>query len=347
VTPLGRLKPWLSVALGLAFVGLGVWYVGAYWEDFAILGRLGTATLLEILGTVLVYLALGGYLLDTFLRRYGVALPWYRWFGLYVTMTVGNILTPVRGGTGMAAIYLRSAHGLSLSRYAMVLLGTYIGGAIINAATALVGMGISYWTSGWFNAIVVVAAVVVLAGGLVTLFIPNLRPSARWGWTYVVRAVNGWHELVRDRRLLGKVLGISVVMNLVHVGTYWLTYRGLGLPVSPEAVLTIVSMGNIASMISLTPASLGPYDVVLVSLPTTFGLTGPEAMAALLVMRAAHLAVTFALAGMLGFTLRTRGGVAPPDSGPLRQDPDRRTPPSGAGGPACPPVEVPPGRPPR
>lgn len=311
---LAKIRPWISVGLALTVIGLGAWYVVRHFADFAILGRLGTVSLLAILATVFVYMLLGGHLLNLFLRRYDVALPWYRWLGLYATMSVGNMVTPVRGGTGIGAVYLKSVHGLTFSRFAMVLVGTYVGAAIVNAVLGLGGMGISYAATGWFNPTAVGGAAVVLVGGLATFFIPNLRPSERWGWTYAVRAINGWHQLVGDRRLLANVLAVQLAMNLVHVGTYVLIYRGLGLDMPVAAVVTIVSIGTIASMIALTPASLGPYDVVLVALPTTFGLTGPEAMAALLVMRAVHLAGTLALAGIFGFALRTPAG--PPLSPP-------------------------------
>jgi len=307
-----RIKPWISVAVAVVLVGLGCWYVAGHWEDFAILRRLGPLSLFGIVGTTAVCLVLGGYLLNTFLRRYGVALPWYRWLGLYVTMSVGNIVTPLRGGTGMGAAYLKLAHGVTLSRFGLVLLGASVAAALVNAVLALIGIGLSYASSGWFNPAAAGAAVAVLAAGLVALVAPNPSPSERWGWKYVAKALNGWHELIQDRRLLAKVLVITLALNLVHVGTCWLIYRALDLAVGPEAVLTIVSLSTIASIVALTPASLGPYDAVVIALPTTFGLTVSEAMAALLVVRGATLATTLALAGLFAFTLRAPGPCEPP-----------------------------------
>jgi uncharacterized membrane protein YbhN (UPF0104 family) len=311
----GRLKSYLPLALALVFVALGVWYVVAHWDDFAILGRLDVTSLLAIVATAMVYLVLGGWLLDTFLRRFGVALPWYRWLALFVMMTVGNIVTPVRGGTGLAAAYLKTAHGLQLTHFALVLAGTYIGGVIVNTAMGLVAIAISYATTGWFNPWVTGVAAAGLAGGLALFFIPAPKPSERWGWRLVVKAIAGWHELIRDRRLLARVLLLSLVMNLVHIGTYWLTYRSLGLGIGPIETATIVSMGNLGSMISLTPASLGPYDVVVVTVAMTFGLSGPEGTAALLVVRVVHLAVTFALACVFALCLRAPRNK-PTDGGP-------------------------------
>jgi len=310
----GRLRPWISVAVGMLVVGLGAWYVVSHWEDFTVLGRLDPLSLLGIVGTVIVYLVLGGVLLNTFLRRYSLVLPWYRWLGLYVTMSVGNILAPLRGGTGMGAAYLRLAHGMKVSRFALVLLGTSVAAALVNAVLAMVGMGLSYARSGWFNLPAVIAAGLVLAAGGVTLIIPNPAPSQRWGWKVVVKALNGWNALIQDRRLLAKVLLITLALNLVHAGTFLLIYRALGLAVGPEVVLTIVSLGTVASMVALTPASLGPYDAVLIALPTTFGLTVSEALAALLVFRGAMLATTLALAGPLSFTVWSPGSSGPPSS---------------------------------
>jgi uncharacterized membrane protein YbhN (UPF0104 family) len=302
-----RLKPWIPHLVALALVALGAWYVVRNADDFAVLGRLSPARVALIALVFAAGCAVGGFQLNLFLRRYGVALPWYRWLGLYFAMSVGNIVTPLRGGTGMAALYLKTVHGFALARFAAVLVGTYVGAALVNAVLALAGMALCRQATGWFSPAPVVLAAAVLTGCVAALLVPNLRPSEAWPWRWVVRAVNGWHELFGQRSLLWKVLLTTLGQAAAQTIGFVLIYDALDLAPSggAAAVLTIVSMSTIASMISITPASLGPFDAVLLALPLAFGLTVEQTAPTLVVFRGISLATSFLLAGVFAPALRS------------------------------------------
>ena len=314
---LSKIKPWISVIVVLILVGLGALYIFRHLEDFAILRRVGVVSLFPVLAFAVLALFVGGFQLNLFLRGYGVALPWYRWFGIYMMMTIGNTVTPVRGGTGMCAVYLKSVHGLNYGRFAMVLLGTYVLSALVNSALSLVGIGAAYVTQGWFSMSLVIVSVVILLGCVATFFIPNLGESDRWGWKYVVRMINGWHELVHDRSLLWRVALVTFALNMAQAGCYVFVYRALGIRVHPFAVVTIVSLGTIGALVSLTPASLGFYDAAIIAVPTVFGLTVAEAASALVVFRAVWLVATFGLGAIFCLAVRvpTEEGCDQPKAG--------------------------------
>ena len=317
---LGRLKPWIPHFVALVMVALGAWYVVGHRDDFARLGRVDPAQLALVALAFTASCAVGGYLLNLFLRRYGVRLPWYRWFGLYVFMTVGNFVTPVRGGTGLCAAYLKSEHGLNLRRFGMVLLGTYVLSAMMNATLALAGVGLVYLRQGWADPTILIVSASILLVCAATFFMPNLRESERPVWKYVVRLVNGWHELFHDRSLLWKALLLTLAQTLVQTGMHLLVYRSLDIAISPEAavgfavMMTIVALSIIAAMMSVTPGSLGPYDAALVAVPTVFGLTVQQTASALIVFRGTTFVTAFFLAGVFWLVIRLARKPAPPDA---------------------------------
>jgi len=94
-------------------------------------------------------------------------------------MSVGNMLAPLRSGTGMGAAYLRLSHGMKVGRFALVLLGTSVAAALVNAVLAMVGMGLSYARSGWFNLPAVIAAGAVLAAEVPATYGGHVRKT--WG----------------------------------------------------------------------------------------------------------------------------------------------------------------------
>lgn len=299
-----KIKSWISLAVVLIFVGLGALYIFRHTENFAILGRVGVLNLLPVLAGVILSWVVGAYLLNLFLRRYDVALPWYRWFGLYMMITIGNTVTPIRGGTGMCAVYLKSVHGLNFGRFAMILLGTYVLSALVNSVLSLLGIGVVYRAQGWFSLPLVVLSFLILAACVATFFIPNLTESERWGWKYVVRMINGWHELFRDRSLLWRATVLTFAQSFVQTGCYVFAYRALGLDMHPFAVLTIVALAIVGSMVSLTPASLGCYDAAAIAVPTVFGLTVAEAASALLLFRGIWIVAALGLSAIFSFAMR-------------------------------------------
>jgi len=306
-----HLRRHLSTLIVVVTLGALVYFIAAHREDFKVLYELDVVALLKIFAAVVLCWVVGGYQLKVFLGHHGVHLPCQRCFGLYVVMSMINIVTPVRGGTGIAAVYLKHHYGLAFRRFALVAVGTYVLAAAVNSVLALVGLAWSHVAYGVFSVPAAVGAGIILAVSVGFFFVPNLRESDRWGWNHVVQLVNGWHRLVKDRRLLVKLLSISCVQSFAQALAYLLTFDGLEMTLTWPAALTIVSMSIIASLVSLTPASLGPYDAALVAGPTIFGITISQAMAALLVFRGVSLVGATVLAGPFWFLIREPAGGKP------------------------------------
>jgi len=315
---LGGFKRWLPHLVALLLVGFGAWYVISHRDDFAILGRLDLRDLLWVALAFMVCCIIGGFQFNLFLRRYGVRLPWYRWLGLYLLMSVGNIVSPLRGGTGICAVYLKAEHGFDFKRFGMLLLGSHILSALVNASVAIVGLTAVVITEHWVSVPLYVASGAVLLVCLATFLVPRLPESPRWGWTYVVRAVNGWKALFADRSLLWKVLLAALLQTLAQTAMHLLVYRSLGVIVPPVVMLTVVSLSIIAAMISLTPGSLGPYDAALVALPTVYGLTLQQTASALIVFRGTAFVTAFVLAGLFWIAIgRHRPPATEDAAGPM------------------------------
>ncbi len=298
------IKRWVSLGLGVAILGAAVTYIATHWEDFSSLRRLNAPRLLAILAALVLSYLVGGYQLNLLLRRYGVALRWYRWFGLYMTMTVGNYVTPVRGGTGVGAVYLKTRHGLNFKSFGMVLIGSSVLSALVNAVLALAGMGVMHHAGRQVSWILPAVSCAVLSACVVSFLLPRLGESRKPVWNFVVRAVNGWHQLFENRSLLWRMLTVTFVQSLTQMLLYVLIYRALGVQVHPAAVLTIASLGIVGSLLSVTPGSLGPYDATVMGVTMAFGISAADAAAAVVVYRCASLPAALVLAGAFSFALR-------------------------------------------
>lgn len=67
-----------------------------------------------------------GLILKYFLEPFDIRLRFKEWFGLSVITTMGNYLTPFRGGAVARAVYLKKKHKFSYSYFLSTLSGIYI-----------------------------------------------------------------------------------------------------------------------------------------------------------------------------------------------------------------------------
>ena len=133
-----------------AFVILCGYYIFAHREDFLFVAQVSfpetAAAGLLILGS---YVA-NSYQLHLFLRKFGLTLGFVELTALTMGMLLGNLVIPMRGGTGGLAVYLKRVHGLDFQAFAVIYAGTALLVALINAALAIFALVIL----GWFYGVV-------------------------------------------------------------------------------------------------------------------------------------------------------------------------------------------------
>lgn len=300
----GQVKRWGPHIVAGCVLALGVWYGLANPEILQSLLQMDALHLALAGAALLVSFYLGGLQLGLFLRHYGLHAPWRRSVGLYILMGAGNLVTPMRGGSGVLAVYLKTQLGLNYARFGLILMGTYALAGLVNGALAAVGVGLTWWLQGWVSVPLLVISVGLVAAILLTLVVPRLPHTERRPWSYLVRFSNAWHELFRDRSFLLKILVVTLLQTLVQVVGYMFIYRGLGLEVSPAAMLTIVALGTVAAMVPLLPASLGTYDAAMIGLLAAYGLSVGEASPGLVVFRGLSFVLLFGLAAVFWPLLR-------------------------------------------
>jgi Mg2+-importing ATPase len=106
--------------------------------------------------------------------------------------------------------------------------------------------------------------------------------------------------MTRDRALLVKCSAALIVVLLCITGSFYFLYRALGLPLPFSAVLVTLGVGNIATLVPITPGSLGIFDAVTIQIPLFFGLDVARAISATVLFRTIFFAWAFVL-GIAGF----------------------------------------------
>jgi len=280
-----------QAAVGYAIVAIFLclcgYYVAAHWGEFAFLGRVALPEIAIAGVFIALSFLLSSYQLGLFLRSFGLRLGVVELTALTVGMMLGNLVTPMRGGTAALAVYLKKVHALDFRAFVVIYGGMSLLIALINAGLALLGLVLLFLSHGFFR-----PALTALVVGLfvVCLYLSVFPPPATWkrgGFLGLVfDTVHSWHLLTRDRGLLLRLTISLTVVAFCLAAAFYFIYLALGAPLSALAVLITSGLGNIANLAPITPGALGIFDAVVIEVPQLFGLDPARSLAAALVFRA-------------------------------------------------------------
>ncbi len=284
---------WFVSAVGYSIVALFAvicaYYVYNHRHEFSFLNtvsysRLGLAGLM-----ILFTLLLAPYQLGLFLKHFGLPLRHLELASLATGMMLGNLVLPMRGGTGGLVVYLKRVHDLDLSALGAIYAGTGLLFALINAALGLGALAWLFAFHGYFNLGLTVVVLGLFTGcAYLSIFPPPVRWKSRGILGFFFDTANSWRSFVHDRSLFYRLTGYFLLSALALTGAFYFIYEALAAPLSLSAVLITSSLGNIANLAPITPGSLGIFDAVTIQLPLLFGLDPARAIAATLAFRAVY-----------------------------------------------------------
>jgi uncharacterized membrane protein YbhN (UPF0104 family) len=288
-----------SIAVG--FIGVCGYYFYAHRQDFAFLADVSLPHLVAAGLCIVTALAAGMFQLKPFFDHYQLSVRFLELGALTTTSSLGNFVLPMRGGTAALAFYLKRIHGMGLGEFSLTYAGIGLLTALTNSGLALIGLTALFLDKGFFQ-----LHITVLAGGLfgfclILILCPPQLMSDRAGFRGRIGGLlKAWHALTSDRLLLAKTSAALVIVLFCITGCFYFLYRALGVPLPFFAVLVTLSVGNIATLVPITPGALGIFDVVTIQIPLLFGLDVARSITATVLFRALFLLWAFGL-GMPGF----------------------------------------------
>ncbi|MHB8202653.1 MAG: lysylphosphatidylglycerol synthase transmembrane domain-containing protein [Desulfomonilaceae bacterium] len=286
------------VFLFLIFVG---YYVSVHWGEFCYLLEFSyretlTAGILLFLGFLLTC-----YQMNLFLKKFGVQLGLFELIFVTHGMMLGNLVIPMRGGSGGLAVYLKRTHRLNYHKFGVIFGGTAVLVGLVSATMSLGALFFLAIAHSVFELSLTAISLVLLIGCIyLTLFPPRLK---RYGsgriMALVVRLNESWISLSQDAGLLARVAVSILFINLFQTSALYLLYIALGSPLSFLATLITSSLGAVANLVPITPGSLGIFDAVTIQTPRLLGLDTTAAIMATVLMRILCFAICFVV-GMPG-----------------------------------------------
>ncbi len=306
----GLLLSLIGYGIVLGFVALCGYYLVVHRGDFAFVAAMSLPELAAASLLVLVMYLINAYQLSLFLKNFGLSPRYREMVAITTAMLLGNLVLPMRGGSGALAVYLKKVYRLDFQAFAAIYGGTAVLIALTNTALAMAGLVVLVWSHGFVNHALSLCVVLLFAASVyLSIFPPPVAWKGKGLFAPVLEAAHSWHVLTRNRQLLARQIVAILAISLAMALSLFFIYRALGMPLSFSAVAITSSMGNVAGLVPLTPGGLGIVDAVVVQIPQIYGLDPARSLAAALAFRVLCLAWACAL-GVPGMIYAIRASRA-------------------------------------
>ena len=273
------------------------YYLAVHWDEFYSLWRLSYQE--TILAGIFLFLGLllNCYQINLFLQKFNVRLGLLELIFVTHGMMLGNLVIPMRGGSGGFAVYLKKAHRLNYHKFGVIYGGTAI---LVGLVSSVMGLGALCFIAIKFRifepSLTSILTALLLGCVYLTLFTPRLKKNGG-GRTlnFLIRMNESWVGLTKDVTLLIKVTCALILITLLQTLSLYFIYLAIGRPLSFSATLITSCLGAVAYLVPITPGSLGVFDAVIIEAPRLLGLDTTAAIMGAVWLRILSFVICLAL----------------------------------------------------
>ena len=245
-----------------------------------------------------------GLILKYFLIPFGIKLKFKEWFGLAVITSMGNYLTPFRGGAVARAVYLKKIHQFSYTHFLSTLAGMYVVIFLIYSFIGILSVFFLHQFLGIFNVLIFIVFLglfLFLLG--IVIFSPKIQETKFPFLNFFINIINGCHLTKSDK----KVVGIIGLISLINVGIMvlmmFLGFRVFGIEIPLLSVLFLSIVSTLGLFISITPGALGIKEAIVAFTAVVINIPISQALTVSILDRVVGLGIIFILGPIFSYVL--------------------------------------------
>jgi uncharacterized membrane protein YbhN (UPF0104 family) len=270
-----------------------------------------------LLATRLATRVLNGLMLKWFSAHLEMPLDAVEWFGLTVTASAFNILSPYAGGVVARAAYLKKRHEFPVTRFMSMMGASYVVNLFVSAVITGTLMAINPAPLGTALWPLVIVHAILGTGMLTVMLVPLRWPFGRSNRVFrlIASTLEGWEVLRRSPALILKQIGLTVAQQLLlgvelcwalaalgHGATYWQT-------------MLVTELTTTASLVRLTPGNIGISELLAGLFATVAGASSFSVVSAAVLTRVAGLLIVLPLGPLFSYHLTRRITALPKGEG--------------------------------
>jgi len=245
-----------------------------------------------------------GLIVKYLLEPFEITLKFKEWFGLSVITSLGNYLTPFRGGAIARAVYLKKIHQFSYSHFLSTLAGIYIVIFLVYSLFGLSAMTLLNYYYGIFNALIFVFFLGLFLFLLaIIVFSPEIKKTKYSFINKCIEVINGWHLVKSNKKVLFATTLITIINVVIMVLMMLLEFKIFGVNIGLLNILFLSIISTFGSFISITPGALGIKEAIVAFTATVINLPISQVLAVSILDRAVGLAIIFILGPIFSYLL--------------------------------------------
>lgn len=251
----------LSSVLFAALVALLAWYLYANRADLAQLLTLNASTVCSML-----LLALGACVMNALYHKiildtYQLPMDVVDWLGVVFMANAMAFVLPMRADLLFTATYYKRTKHFSYAKSASVAAGNIVFSvlfALVQMLAALLCTGLidGMWP-GLLWLILAAGAAGTAAFLVIAGWFGDRMPERLARIPHLRSVVQGFNALIRNRRLLCKLLACLAANNILHLFLYMACFRGIGMEVTLYQALFYNSVSRMVSLVAIVPGNIG------------------------------------------------------------------------------------------
>jgi uncharacterized membrane protein YbhN (UPF0104 family) len=210
------------------------------------------------------YLTADGLLTYVIVRRLGGGIRLFECLSLSVTSTGTNILMPVQLGTVGRALYLKQHHNFDYSAFLATIVATQVLVVIVSsmyAAAALAWMLFVEHRPGLGTLLAM--SVFCLVISVLACFLPRLSIKGHWILNRITEVADQFYCLRAQPAFLAYLGALAALKVGGVILAFWTACAGIGVGLSFVEAAAVESLGTLATIINVTPGSIGIYEAVV------------------------------------------------------------------------------------
>ena len=289
-------KKLFSNLVTLLFLGIFIWYGVHNKDSFEALRSVSVIGLfLVVTGKLGTFTANGLFTkwsAEAFTKKFSLG------DGIYISIlsAIGNFFGPLLGGTSIRAVYLKKYHSLPYSKFTSTLMWYYL---ILFSFVSLVAIiSLLFLTKtdqvdtllvffGWALAILLVVSFFRLPN-----FIKNSSIKKNIIGKKIIKVLSniedGWVVILRDKKLLMKLLIVSVLSFVANYFVSFIEFRSLGIDISLPALGLYSTLVTASLLVSFTPGAIGIRETMLLLVSSTIGISNDQVLQVAVIDRGVH-----------------------------------------------------------
>ncbi|HLC38593.1 MAG TPA: lysylphosphatidylglycerol synthase transmembrane domain-containing protein [Patescibacteria group bacterium] len=283
----------------MVLAGLITWlayYVFKHRADFTPLLSISWPYLaILIIMYLMVFVSIGFFLYFTMLE-FKIKLSFLEHFGLAIISSMTNYLTFLYGGMAIRALYLKKHYQFSYSEFVGTLAANYIIVFFVNSLVTGLILLKFYLSDRIFN-----LPISLLFGGIfvfctaIIILSPNFKPSKnRWLQKFIL-AINCWHKIRKNYKLVLLLSGFSLLNMFLSSMIYYLGFRVFHIDITYFKAIFISTVAALSVLINLTPGALGIKEALVIISARIINVTSAEAIIVAVAERAIAMIILFTL----------------------------------------------------